>query len=1313
MSCLFGGASVYELPLCPPNTVCAALSVRSSHSQRLLAVLTARAIYILAHSGVSSAVCIGGYHSGNSAQFNDCEWSTDDAFVGAATSDTLFVVRVVVSVADDGAATTANCSLHTRIRLSNDRICCLLSLNADWILGTARGYIQSVSSDGDPLHCHAHADGEVAVVSADAAAALGWIALVSDDGTASVIDSRCIRRSLPRFPLARLVSANTQRRALLCRISVQSATVAIGYDDAAVIVFVPAHNGNVTTFTARHVLHPMTLTSAHIGAVTALDWSADGQCVAVGWQHGGVAIFSSDSTLLAHTFKQTHAHTTAHNSHVVEAAVRAIAFAAFDYAIFVVQQSSEEHVTARLISLPLIQIGTHSSSSAHSNTSLLLIGADRLLIWNGLVNADGVGGVDGDDAGDVTDTSQSDWESVAIPPSSYHPRLTAVSVSGAHIAVSNGRGLALFSRVTGRWRSFGNVHYEQTNIRPTALQWYGESVVAVLNRVQANSARGHGGQSSAGALTSKSPSMSRLRIVAPIAVSLNAPSDTTYHAVPPTESVRQHAPHPPPHPPSAPNKFAYEILFFPRSHLDESSLLHRHVFEFGCQVDHIDIDRHTLMVTLSTGVILFYRLIARIHEETAVEEAAPLHRSQSLPSAPMDIAPVSPSSALSSSSTSSVSSSSRAYRTSVRSSDSVNAENRISMTVTFIYAVDVSEYYRHAHTADQSVSPFKSTRLWLRSADALEDYQETIMRERNRKQSTDAPPSPAVDVVELPVYASDDAHTAPALTAPSSPLTLSSSAHSLSKVISLVLLTTDGRLVVGDIGPRIARRGNTTEVDFVFWLREVSGDVSSFWLHQQYADELSHGAVDAMTDSLQPILATQTMRANDETRQNTSRLYTNGAVDGLSVWFRLTVDVADSYAPPPFLRTNIVEFDNDVTWLSFDNPRGAVIGITPFTHVAMANDIGAPLIDFAFRTKLSPYLHAVLYALLTAPPHRADDHLATAIRIATECRSQSLFRESLELLLHKSLMETAETLRRTHRRDVASLSKVIHFLSLFTFFPALLAHSARKHDASYWSLLFAHSGPPLALFLHSRSAGDYRTAALYLILIQRTAGVRVARRHAKRLIADVIALIDKKRSANDQSNRKPAETADATTFSATSVSALVALRTQLKRFIHFTQEIIKETQENAAAAQHNGDGSVRSMYDSDVSNAANHNGTDDVMASPSSFGIVPSALSIWWSDMITPRNSTMLDVTTAIPTRSKSTGTPTHAHDKVQMFVQRTQQTHTRAKSVSELPSAPAAPDKKQTLKQHEQPLPLETNNGRAHHANAVEMNDPNKCSVS
>ena len=858
--------------------------------------------------------------------------------------------------------------------------------------------------------------------------------------------------------------------------------------------------------------------------------------------------------------------------------------------------------------------------------------------------------------------SDSDWSHLPLPSAylrhAWPVRLCALSTSGGQVACAGSQGMVLWNRsspgVSGsdrKWRRFGNLLHE-SQVKPVALAWYGEQVVCVASRGRVEQHRISGRTSE---YTPPPPS--------------SAAGGASFSTDPAEDTI--------------------ELLFFPRLHLDNSSLLHTHTLTRGASSFHaLDISDHTMMVYLGVGQVLVYRLRAEVHAKPNARAPQMTQQQQLLaklgmytPLTSSSIAPALPYSISPSS---------------LDSSAHLAAEGEIRMSVELEYVVDLCATLKQVRlhegveqpnghsdsdselTSLQSMlsSPPLQCRLWLSSADSAEgsvlvEAEESIGSSRdgltfpspaNTNHHSDtlgviAPPPPCLSpslpvpaspIYELPLFSpllhstglealqSAATRKRGAKKASRDDIAAAGGEYDPGKSLTCMLLTATGQLLAIDIAPAPSK-GAPNQTPFspytpatpssaaagTFGLsspssgasgrmhayaRIVSTEVEQFWLHEMSAPDPQKQALDmlqmrhnggARADGM------PSLNSNRRAGLRGQRLFTYGA-SGMHVWFRLagtgtSFSTFSSTLPAPFSSTRLLDFDPEVYPLGLDSSIGVIVGITkglrmkggwnaggsgvtPLTDSvggATAQDdtlpspFWGPVVCFRLQTKLQPYLHGVLMHLVANGMNEGNSSTAVsqsqlarefsyAYAIAASCRSHSYFPVSIELLLHTALNPPALPKTSQSMRD-RTLSRVVSFLRPLPEFPDSVINVARKNDASCWKRLFDLAGSPTELFAMCLARGKLRVASCYLLVLQRTEGMIVARAHAER----ILERIEREEKAGEERGEAIQDESASTVLSSSSTSSypssatpsshsrrhlrrLSALESELQRFIHLT-----------------------------------------------------------------------------------------------------------------------------------------------------------------
>lgn len=249
---------------------------------------------------------------------------------------------------------------------------------------------------------------------------------------------------------------------------------------------------------------------------------------------------------------------------------------------------NQKSCAGHLVSFRFVHGGLPTNATCYGPSSLILLGEDRLLSWRGRPprGTAALGEEDDDASHSVVDStfsaaghfdSDHDWDLVQVPSnyvnSNWPLRWCSVSISGAMMAVAGEHGLALFNKLANKWRLFGNLNHE-LHIKCQGLWWYGEHVIVVANQVEADGSNSH-------------------------------PADTI---------GKDSLLHPRNDDPSPVDTACTELLFFPRSHLDNSSLLHSHLLRYRGNFLGLAIEKDTMVVHLDSGQMLVYGISCLVED---------------------------------------------------------------------------------------------------------------------------------------------------------------------------------------------------------------------------------------------------------------------------------------------------------------------------------------------------------------------------------------------------------------------------------------------------------------------------------------------------------------------------------------------------------------------------------------------------------------------------------------------------------------------------------------------------------------------------
>jgi hypothetical protein len=311
------------------------------------------------------------------------------------------------------------------------------------------------------------------------------------------------------------------------------------------------------------------------GAAAQLAWAPDGRALAVGYASRGAAVWSASGCRLVHAMRPQSSGSagplpaslhssrwsmapglgaeTSPAAEVLDDGVSALAWGPCGYALLL---GGEAHATCLVelaLARPLVQrrvrVGTWCGAHLmHAADALLLVERDDGEADAAGARGSGGGGGSGGGSGNAHMPEPRGVTHLRLPRAyiadNWPVRHVAVSDDGRYVAAAGRRGVILRSLRSAKWRVFGDVSQERA-LCAAALLWLGAAVVVVNNAAAV--AAGEDDARSGGGGGGEGP------------------------AVPPAGS-----PNVRPSPALASRTgAAYELLVFPRYHLDATSLLAR------------------------------------------------------------------------------------------------------------------------------------------------------------------------------------------------------------------------------------------------------------------------------------------------------------------------------------------------------------------------------------------------------------------------------------------------------------------------------------------------------------------------------------------------------------------------------------------------------------------------------------------------------------------------------------------------------------------------------------------------------------------
>ena len=277
------------------------------------------------------------------------------------------------------------------------------------------------------------------------------------------------------------------KRAVASAVNARFSLMAIGQQDGTVSVYTYRSQDKVPTLS-----HSLSLrqsyksTASHLdaGSVTSMSWTSDGHGLAVAWQRGW-AVWSTFGKLMACSVRENE-------SGIHKRFIDTFLFGA--KALFWVPGNTELYFLAsrrvkkdgtqqktpldpdnQLFVLPFAK-STIAGQHSPDNTRFAFVQLDdSLLVYRGSDQPDM----------SIINPESDTWHHIKVPPSymanNWPLRYACISVDGKLIAVAGRRGLAHYSTLSGRWKTYGNPQQEQSFAIRGGMQWFHHVLVAACD----------------------------------------------------------------------------------------------------------------------------------------------------------------------------------------------------------------------------------------------------------------------------------------------------------------------------------------------------------------------------------------------------------------------------------------------------------------------------------------------------------------------------------------------------------------------------------------------------------------------------------------------------------------------------------------------------------------------------------------------------------------------------------------------------------------------------------------------------------------
>ncbi|KAL1920513.1 uncharacterized protein VTP21DRAFT_890 [Calcarisporiella thermophila] len=274
-----------------------------------------------------------------------------------------------------------------------------------------------------------------------------------------------------------------KKRGTFVAVNARFSLIAVGTQAGDVFIYlVKDYNGHVFlshTLSIRQSMRGVSLTPT--GKVTSLAWTSDGYAIAVGWENGGLSVWSVYGRLLSSTVQDIDDPPFSENfADTYMTGVQQICWSQGNHELFILPIRQLDTV-GHLYSLPFAK-STVTCQHNHNNVKRgFLQTEDCLMIYTGAEHRDI----------HTIDPDAIVWRCIPIPvmyiADNWPIRYACISPDGRYIAVAGRRGLAHFSVVSGRWKMFGNQQQEREFFCRGGLLWHRQILIAACEDVKTRS----------------------------------------------------------------------------------------------------------------------------------------------------------------------------------------------------------------------------------------------------------------------------------------------------------------------------------------------------------------------------------------------------------------------------------------------------------------------------------------------------------------------------------------------------------------------------------------------------------------------------------------------------------------------------------------------------------------------------------------------------------------------------------------------------------------------------------------------------------
>ncbi|PWN18420.1 RIC1-domain-containing protein [Microstroma glucosiphilum] len=267
------------------------------------------------------------------------------------------------------------------------------------------------------------------------------------------------------------------KRATVAAINAKIGLIAAGQEDGTIEVFVlrTQHRAVPSHTLSLRVALRSTASYLTSGPVRALQWTADGLALAVGWEKGW-AVWSAWGKLMGHSFTDSHLTNRSKNfSDTFMDGLTDLFWGPGGTNLIVLAgaaKGSRIDPHRQLFSIPFAKSAVAGQHSPDNTRFAFIQLDDSLLVYRGSEQPDM----------SIINPESDVWHHIKVPQDyfarNWPIRYASISTDGRLIAVAGRRGLAHYSAISGRWKIFSSTDEEEAFQVRGGLQWYEHVLIA-------------------------------------------------------------------------------------------------------------------------------------------------------------------------------------------------------------------------------------------------------------------------------------------------------------------------------------------------------------------------------------------------------------------------------------------------------------------------------------------------------------------------------------------------------------------------------------------------------------------------------------------------------------------------------------------------------------------------------------------------------------------------------------------------------------------------------------------------------------------